>query len=74
MLVAWVAHHKLPHPRSPRENLSRRTFVNEVEVGVHGLPRGRRAVDDLQIASDQRNESGEMLLCVTPRLDSHISV
>lgn len=74
MLVARVAHNELPHPRRAREDLPRSAFVDEVEVRVHGLPRGGRAVDHLQIAPNQRNESWEVFLRVSPPPHPHIPI
>ena len=69
-----MVHDELPHPRRTRENLPRSALVDEVQVGVHGLPRGRRAVDDLQIAPNQRDEPREVLLDVSPRPEPHVPV
>ena len=74
MLVARVVHNELPHPRRAREDLSRSAFVDEVEVRVHGLSRGGRAVDHLQIAPNQRNESREVFLRVSLPPHPHIPV
>ena len=74
MLVARMAHNELPHPRRARENLSRSAFVNEVEVLAHGLSRGGRAIDHLQVAPNQRDESWEVFLGVSPRLHAHVPI